>query len=1067
MSSIRLDIDGSERQAARRRTLTRGVGLTVAGVLVLGGVLPWLVSTAAGNALVLRAVNARIAGTVTVASAETGWLSGTRVRGLRLLDPEGVLVLRGLDADADLGFGGLLLAGRRSGWPAVDAAVRVAEVDLRRTGAGELNLERSLRRPAAVSGPAEPVAAGAPLADAAIPAVGWRERIGWTGTGIATPAASRVSLSVGSLQLHDAADATPSRATGVVLEVDARDRDRISLAFGGELRRGDRAGRLDARVALLQAASGTGELRPREAGVEATAKLDAVPVALLAAWAGAEAWAWAVPALGETLSGTLDASGTLASPRGRVTLKSSTLDARLGLRADAPGVVATAGSGVTWTLSPEAFAALVGGRGWSLRDPATLELAVDRLRIPEGAAGSQPEWASTRMVATSGPIRLRSAAGPLSLNSGSLLLSSEALGRRVSLAVAAEARRGAETTPVRLACVLENARSAEVDGPPRLTASVVGLPSELLTLLGERAAGFSRLLGPVLALEVDAKQLTPEGRLRLRPADALVEARFGSAGLNGPLTLRFGDGGDWGSISTPEPLRLVLPAATATSPPLPGWLAGLRPATPLEATLEIAGLRWRRWVGAARGDSEARPEPSGLGLEAATRGPRAWLRGFDPDGTGFAGVLRVPTADLVTGAGETLHLTDVLVDVAAERLGEQPEAFATARLVADESAAGSDGAVWSIGGASGGAVRGRFRVTSLLDPADRFRPDLALLRGDALGEGLSVATLDRLLGVDDRLAAVLGPSLRAGLTVEIGPGQPPLFSATLETRNLVAGLSADLIAGELTLRPDARMQLQLDATGADALRGRLHPLSSDLLRSVPGSPVTLRPRAGGVLRPRAGRAGWLPLVDGASLDAGRLELSGGGWLARSLERLVGQRVPDVTGGFGETLVLATSPTTLRFDGVRIGHGPLWLWSPRLAVALAGDAGGGPIRADDEIAMVLAVPGGTLRTADPRLDRLPAGAVFVLPVGGPLDTPRVDADALATELLLAGDGAGLAVDAADPERWPLPAAVRLGLPGFRLVRESPIDASAREEEQAALPPAEARGLGPAAGLRSGG
>ena len=140
MSSIRLDIDGSERAAARRRTLARGAGLAAAAVLVLGGGLPWLASTGAGNALVLRALNARIAGTVAVDSAETGWLGGTRVRGLRLLDPEGATVVRGLDADADTGFAGLLLTGWRGGWPVLDAAVRVTEVDLRRSGAGELNL---------------------------------------------------------------------------------------------------------------------------------------------------------------------------------------------------------------------------------------------------------------------------------------------------------------------------------------------------------------------------------------------------------------------------------------------------------------------------------------------------------------------------------------------------------------------------------------------------------------------------------------------------------------------------------------------------------------------------------------------------------------------------------------------------------------------------------------------------------------------------------------------------------------------------------------------------------------
>ena len=1022
MSDIRLDIDGSGLHAARRQRLGRI--LAAVGVLLLAGVvlLPSLLSTPPGRGFLLARVNQRIAGSVSAETISTGWLSGSRVGGLGLRDPEGLPVVRGLDASsADTGFAGLLLAWWRGDPSGITAAVEVAEVDLWRARSGRLNLWRSL---AAAEQPGVAEAQQGPAGPR-----GWRERVGWAGHGVRTPPPCRVDVRVGRLRWAPTHGGVATEALGVRGVVDTVDPDAVAVSLRADTGRGGTRGSVDAELVLRQAVTPAGVLVLREAVVEAKAEAQSFPVALLSELVGAEGVAEAL--LGGTLDASVEAGGTLAAPRLDLSLRSPTLEGRLKLVEQAPGVAAASGSGLTWRLTPEAFASLAGRGGWELQEETTLRLRLEELRIPEGAAGAQPEWASLRVVGDADDARLRRPGQALALEGVRVRATSNALGRRLDASLAGGVRRPEGLRPLRAALVLLNARAPRASGRPELRAEVDGLPSELLALAGPAGSAASRFLGPELGFRAVATQEAPAGRLRLRPESVLAEAQLDSQGLSGPLTLRLFEAGRSGVLATPVPLRLTLRGEQLGEAGLPGGIPGglsggllgslaeVRLDQPLTATLDVREARWGLLPGGGAGHGDD-PPPAGAW--------RALLRTLDPAATGVSASLALDDARLRGRRGGIVGLAGVVVDVAAERLGEQPELFVSGRVLPPEGI-GS--------GREPGTVRGRLRVSELLDERGQLRPAGALLNGRLGGSSLPAETLDRLLAADGRVPALLGPVFSPVGVLDSTPGQPARLTVTFDSKHAVGGFSVRLVGGRLELAEGGRLQLALDEAGADAVRGRLHPLTLDLIRGVPGHPIELVPAAGGVLDPGAGWAGWLPLLDGATVRPGRVELAGDGWLATAIGDAVRQRVPGFRNRLGRRYVLEGSAATLSLRDERLGHGPMWLTSPDLRVGLQGwsEAGTGAAFAAtapeqaSRVSMRLGLPVATLRSLTPGLDALPRGAVYELPIGGWIDNPRVQTDRFATDLLLA-DGR----DALEPWRapagaWTLPPSVRIRLDGL--------------------------------------
>ena len=326
MSDIRLDIDGSGRLAARRKRTGKLCAVAVAVLAVAVAATPTLLSTGPGAALGVAAVNRRIAGEVSLDGFRTGWFGGTSLRGLGLASARGEPILTGLDADAaGTGFAGLL----RMAWTG-----RLNGLDPRGAGRGGGADPLRVRVPEPGGGVAAPRrrrgrAPRARFGCGARPGSGgWRplrrpppaaggNAIGWAGGGFATPPVARASLAVERLRWRAAPGAEPFEASGVEARADARDPDAVALSLRASTTRAGVNGALDGRLTLLHAATRLGVLRLREAGVEAEARVEGFPVAVLAEWLGVapgRVAAWEA-AVGPSLGGSLRAAGTLAAPR--------------------------------------------------------------------------------------------------------------------------------------------------------------------------------------------------------------------------------------------------------------------------------------------------------------------------------------------------------------------------------------------------------------------------------------------------------------------------------------------------------------------------------------------------------------------------------------------------------------------------------------------------------------------------------------------------------------------------------------------------------------------------------
>ncbi len=76
--------------APRQRRKWRWIALLVLGaIILLILVTPMLLSTGPGNRWLLGMANGRIAGQIQARSLSLGWLSGIKVEGLKILDPQG------------------------------------------------------------------------------------------------------------------------------------------------------------------------------------------------------------------------------------------------------------------------------------------------------------------------------------------------------------------------------------------------------------------------------------------------------------------------------------------------------------------------------------------------------------------------------------------------------------------------------------------------------------------------------------------------------------------------------------------------------------------------------------------------------------------------------------------------------------------------------------------------------------------------------------------------------------------------------------------------------------------
>ncbi len=233
-------------------------GVVVAVIVVLMALAPTVLSTTAGNRLLIAAANHRISGHLAADHISLGWLSGFTARGLTIADTAGRRVLDLPRVDTEL----TLLGALRSPPPLGKASVEVRSVDIVSYPDGTSSLSR-------IFGPGKgalqlPFTGDVQfsVAQASWRALGQGAVQARNGTGRIVIAADRLSadlkslieapgLEASTLRAHAVADVDTSRALLVVREpstiAEGQD-NRLELAAGTRLSWGDEES--DAKLTL-------------------------------------------------------------------------------------------------------------------------------------------------------------------------------------------------------------------------------------------------------------------------------------------------------------------------------------------------------------------------------------------------------------------------------------------------------------------------------------------------------------------------------------------------------------------------------------------------------------------------------------------------------------------------------------------------------------------------------------------------------------------------------------------------------------------------------------------------
>ncbi len=134
--------DTPPRRRRGRRILIASL-ILLAAILLLTATAPYLLSTGPGTRLVVAIANGQLRGTIEIDDLSLGWFSPTDVRGLRLYDPQGRLVVETQAVESDLSTWDALVHPEAFG----QLAVRSANITLYETPAGGFSLSDALPAP--------------------------------------------------------------------------------------------------------------------------------------------------------------------------------------------------------------------------------------------------------------------------------------------------------------------------------------------------------------------------------------------------------------------------------------------------------------------------------------------------------------------------------------------------------------------------------------------------------------------------------------------------------------------------------------------------------------------------------------------------------------------------------------------------------------------------------------------------------------------------------------------------------------------------------------------------------
>ncbi|MEM1109864.1 MAG: hypothetical protein AAGH99_14360 [Planctomycetota bacterium] len=628
------------------------VRLGVAGVLLVllvVALLPTLVSTGAGKARIVAAVNDTLPGRVEVDGLNLGWVSGQSLEGVRLYDPEGGVV-GSVDRVRleDVGLIGLLRGTRDMGIVAVEGI----KLDLVEDELGRTNLDRALGTSFYVADKSEPSAGSESPEnqpeeeasdEARKPASRPSASPGSGGNRALLPADLKLAFAMRVVELSAVGPTLPDvRVEIPEATVTADGPAKLGLTLDATVRQGADSGAISLAGTVTDLFDSTGRWSLGEAKFDVEGLVEHVPMAAF------DRLVADVPSLEKLIGPMLDAQISLQGPASSldalVTATSEHLNVRQGLIANAERLRASDESRSTWTVTPTAWEELTRSRsdtddeeaeaGVALAEPFTLTFGLTGLDAPRQGQGV--DLSRTQFVASVGldegqAIRLRVPdEGDLVIDQLAAAVGSAAADKGVAFTLDADVdaygKRG------ELSGVVDVRRGEAGWGQLEIESVLRSLPMPVIDALTGQGERLTTTFGPSVGVSLLAKS-DGEGGYALTAGFDPGAGSPGVSRLRGTMTGRYAADGAV-ALHTDEPIRLTLtPEAFAQ------WMVPVAMAAEMGESVGLSLPRAADVVADLDFEFALAEAPGGV--------PGAGGLRFDPERTRAVALVELPDTELV------------------------------------------------------------------------------------------------------------------------------------------------------------------------------------------------------------------------------------------------------------------------------------------------------------------------------------------------------------------------------------------------------------------------------------
>ncbi|MCC7408839.1 MAG: hypothetical protein IT442_12255, partial [Phycisphaeraceae bacterium] len=511
----------------------RWLRMLLALVLILLGLvllLPSLVSSGPGTSLVLSVVDRSLPGSVKINDLSIGWLGGTHLSGVELLDPAGqsVVHLDTLDAPG-LSLLGVLRGGEDLGQINLQGLRgRIVQDE-----SGVTNLDKALGLNASPVGPTE---------------LSTQEPAGFP----------RVRLSVKDAQLSfEAPNMPPAEVKNFALDLDARNAAQIKADLVTSLTYDGQTGKVSVQGTIDDALDAQGRLTLAVAKPHLRAELADVPVGALDQIVGGGGRLLAL--LGPVLHGKAEVTGALDDLHAVLDARSETFGAKLSADVTPDALVLGPESVVALGVTSAAWAKLTAGAQIGrpraeIHKPLELRLIVEQGRIPRNAQGFEVEQANLRALLAVSNTTLRwsdTRLGETTINGTRLVIAADGATQTIEATLVAQTQQSGQAGRLDAQARMTPAGGGPgpATGPSRdwsVTAdlSAKGLP----VVLADQLAGLSNLLPDLLGASADVTCQVSGDLQRMadqtfQPANMQLRASLATPRLPEPWTLSAGTDG--------------------------------------------------------------------------------------------------------------------------------------------------------------------------------------------------------------------------------------------------------------------------------------------------------------------------------------------------------------------------------------------------------------------------------------------------------------------------------------------------------------------------------------------